>query len=228
MKTKRTTTGDHEHSDTLIYPVRPDVYDAGRRRLTHSGGQSRAVPPHPNYPRVRTARGPSSREDGPRFAACHRSLTRGRGGNCGDLGRRAGGSLEIALSRDCRRRINAGYFADVGQRALSGEITSRTTPKRIERTVERRAFARDDRDREKSREALERNRELCRSRTIPLTDTVSVARPWFWVDWCASRKTGESQPHRLPSRSLSLLPSLPLCQCLSVCLSRFAGRLKRE
>lgn len=43
------------------------------RRLAHSRGQSRAAPPHPDYPRARAARGPSNREDGSRLAACHRS-----------------------------------------------------------------------------------------------------------------------------------------------------------
>lgn len=39
-KTKRTTTGDHEHSDTPVDPVRPDAHDTGRRRLAHSRADS--------------------------------------------------------------------------------------------------------------------------------------------------------------------------------------------
>lgn len=38
--TKRMTTGDHEHSDTPMDPVRPDVHDTGRRRLAHSWADS--------------------------------------------------------------------------------------------------------------------------------------------------------------------------------------------
>jgi len=56
-----------------------DACGAGRR-LARSRGQSRAARPRPDYPRARAARGLSDREDGPRHAACHRSLRASRGG----------------------------------------------------------------------------------------------------------------------------------------------------
>lgn len=69
-KTTTTTTSMSSTAGPLRYSVGPFT----GRRLAHSRGQSRAAPPHPDYPRARAARGPSDREDGSRLAACHRSL----------------------------------------------------------------------------------------------------------------------------------------------------------
>lgn len=47
---------------------------------------------------------------------------------------------------------------------------------------------------------------------------MAVARPWLWVDWYASRKTRESQPHSFPlSLPLSINASLSVFRvCKSV------------
>lgn len=82
------------------------------------------------------------------------------------------------------------FLATVG----ASPVTSRVTPKRgHDRAHGARAGKGRGRYCGRYRETLEGSvTTACRQRTIPLTNTVAVARPWFWVDWCASRKTGES------------------------------------